>query len=204
MAAVCVWPDHVKHARQRLGRVSTIGLATVINFPHGSDSTKISCEQTGQAIEDGATEIDYVMPYRQLMAGNVVDVESALSSVRRCVPDSIHLKVILETGELQSSQSIRLASNLAIDQGADFIKTSTGKVAKNATLNAAQVMLDVIDKKNRNVGFKPAGGIRTVVDAESYLSLAEEKLGESWCNAAHFRLGASSLLQDALSLAEDA
>ncbi|MGK0231439.1 MAG: deoxyribose-phosphate aldolase, partial [Gammaproteobacteria bacterium] len=158
--------------------------------------------QIEKALGDGATEIDYVMPYRQLLNGKITEVELALNSIRACVPASIHLKVILETGELKTAQNIKMASELAIDCGADFIKTSTGKVVTNATPETAAIMLDVIAKKNRDIGFKPAGGIRTVNDAEKYLQLAEDKLGEAWLNAAHFRIGASGLLQDALNLVE--
>jgi deoxyribose-phosphate aldolase len=202
VAAVCIWPKFIKDAKRHLGSASAINIATVINFPGGSESQHACTAQIEQAIGDGATEIDYVMPYKQLLNGQFSEVELALKSVRACVPAGIHLKVILETGELKTTQTIKMASELAIDCGADFIKTSTGKVETNATPEAAAIMLDVIAKKNRDIGFKPAGGIRTVNDAETYLQLAEGKLGEAWLNAAHFRIGASGLLQDALSLVE--
>ena len=204
VAAVCIWPQFIKEAKQQLGSTSSINIATVINFPSGSESQQSCAEQIEQVISDGATEIDYVMPYTQLLEGNIAEVELALKSARSCIHAGIHLKVILETGELKKPQIIKMASELAIDCGADFIKTSTGKVDTNATLEAAQIMLNVIAKKNRDIGFKPAGGIRTVNDAENYLQLAENILGESWLNAAHFRIGASGLLQDALSHVESA
>ncbi|MFT4727249.1 MAG: deoxyribose-phosphate aldolase [Granulosicoccus sp.] len=202
VAAVCIWPEFIKDAKQHLGAASAINIATVINFPGGSESQHSCTAQIEKALGDGATEIDYVMPYRQLLNGKITEVELALNSIRACVPASIHLKVILETGELKTAQNIKMASELAIDCGADFIKTSTGKVVTNATPETAAIMLDVIAKKNRDIGFKPAGGIRTVNDAEKYLQLAEDKLGEAWLNAAHFRIGASGLLQDALNLVE--
>jgi len=198
VAAVCVWPDFVKDAKQHLKADSEIAIATVINFPQGTEPLKNCIEITETAIADGATEIDYVMPYTQLLEGNTGEVEFSLKSMRDCIPRDIHLKVILETGELKLPETIRSAATLAIDHGADFIKTSTGKVATNATLNAAEIMLEVIATKNSDVGFKPAGGISTVSDADAYLRLAERKLGESWLNKTHFRIGASSLLQDAL------
>jgi len=111
----------------------------------------------------------------------------------------MHLKVILETGELKSVKNIRIAAEMAIEHGADFIKTSTGKVSINATPEAAATMLDVIANKNSAVGFKPAGGIRTLSDAEIYLNLAEERLGNSWVSAERFRFGASGLLDDLLN-----
>jgi deoxyribose-phosphate aldolase len=202
VAAVCIWPEFIKDAKQHLGAASAINIATVINFPGGSESQHLCAAKIEKAIRDGATEIDYVMPYKQLLNGKITEVELALKSTRACVPASIHLKVILETGELKTAQNIKIASELAIDCGADFIKTSTGKVVINATPEAAAIMLDVIAKKNRDIGFKPAGGIRTVNEAEKYLQLAEDKLGEAWLTAAHFRIGASGLLHEALSLVE--
>jgi len=199
VAAVCVWPEFVPAAKQCLGDASNIDIATVINFPDGSESAKVCVSQIEKALAQGATEIDYVLPYRQLLAGDFSKVQIALESVRGGVTDGVHLKVILETGELKNAQNIETASALAIDGGADFIKTSTGKVEVNATPEAAEIMLDVIAKKNPQTGFKAAGGIRTVTDAEMYLKLAEDKFGAPWLNAAHFRIGASGLLQDALN-----
>jgi len=186
VAAICIWPKFVKYAKQHPETSSNINIATVINFPAGSESPDLSTVQIEKAIVDGATEIDYVMPYRQLLSENISAVEIALKSIRRCVPDGLHLKVILETGELKTDEMIRLASALAIDQGADFIKTSTGKVETNATPDAARIMLEEIVKKNVDVGFKPAGGIRTVQDAETYLTLAKEILGNSWVHAGQY------------------
>lgn len=198
VAAICIWPKFVEHARRCLKTTNNINIATVINFPAGSESPDLSTALIEQTIGDGATEIDYVMPYKHLLDGDISAVESTLKSVRECIPTNVHLKVILETGELKTTQNITLASELAIDNGADFIKTSTGKVETNATPAAARTMLETITKKNIDVGFKPAGGIRTVQDAEDYLSIAEEILGDKWVHAGHFRIGASGLLKDAL------
>ena len=139
------------------------------------------------------------MPYRELINGNIIPVASALKTVRNQVPDNKKLKTILETGKLGSDELIRTAATIAIDQGADFIKTSTGKVPINATEESARVMLDAILNAKRKVGFKAAGGIRTLADADVYLRLAEERFGQHWIDSARFRFGASGLLQDALS-----
>jgi len=126
VAAICIWPKFVEHARRCLKTTNNINIATVINFPAGSESPDLSTALIEQTIGDGATEIDYVMPYKHLLDGDISAVESTLKSVRECIPTSVHLKVILETGELKTTQNITLASELAIDNGADFIKTSTG------------------------------------------------------------------------------
>jgi len=202
VAAVCVWPEFVVDARRHLGAVNDVSIATVVNFPSGSESTQHCSNLIEKAIAEGASEIDYVMPYRQLLNGSTSEVQLALKAARDSVPADIHWKVILETGELKTTQNIRMASEIAIDCGADFIKTSTGKVETNATPAAAKIMLEVIAEKNSDVSFKAAGGIRTVSDAESYLKLAEDKLGEAWLNSDHFRIGASGLLQDALGFIE--
>jgi len=201
VAAVCVWPDYVALARDCLQGQTSIGIATVVNFPAGDKSIQTSCALIDTAVLQGATEIDYVMPYQQLLAGNLRNVEANLQAIRSCISGDVHLKVILETGVLGTQEAIRLASEIAIEQGADFIKTSTGKVGINATPEAARIMLEVIASMNKSVGFKPAGGIRSVKDALIYMQIAEQKLGSQWLTPEHFRLGASSLLQDALDQA---
>ena len=199
VAAVCVWPKFIKRAQRQLGTNSHIKIATVINFPSGMESADTCCHAIDLAINNGAHEIDYVLPYQQFLSGDLDNVTSALKRIRTTVPNEVHLKIILETGELKTHEHIKAASELAIDHGAEFIKTSTGKVNINATLAAADTMLDVIANKNPDVGFKPAGGIRTVSDARMYLKLADDKLGSAWLTADHFRIGASGLLQDALA-----
>ncbi len=199
VAALCVWPSFVHQSKTLLGPDSSIKIATVVNFPAGTESINASCEAIDDALEQGADEIDYVMPYTDLLNNNTDVVSKSLAAVRKRVPQSKILKVILETGELGSNDLIRTASEIAIDQGANFIKTSTGKVPVNATANAASIMLRAISQSTRDLGFKAAGGIKTISDASSYLDLADELLGRAWVNAEHFRFGASGLLQNALA-----
>lgn len=199
VAAICIWPEFVSTARELLGTHSPVQIATVVNFPSGDDALPVICSTIETALKDGATEIDYVLPYSALVAGNSGEVARALQRVRKATPDKIKLKVILETGELGTHDLIHEAGKIAIDGGADFIKTSTGKVPVNATVEAASIMLDLIKLTGATVGFKAAGGIKTVRDADIYLKLSEERLGKDWADSAHFRLGASSLLSDALN-----
>lgn len=198
VAAICIWPAFVTTAKKHIG-ASSVGIATVINFPDGEESMKTNCIAIDAALADGADEIDYVLPYQQLIAGKVAKVTNDLKTIRNQIPSNIKLKVILETGVLDAADLIQSAASIAIDQGADFIKTSTGKVPVNATPAAAEIMLDAIANSPENVGFKAAGGIKTVADADCYLNLAEDRLGHDWIDATHFRFGASGLLQNALS-----
>lgn len=198
-AAICIWPRFVAHARGILGSASAIRIATVVNFPSGNMAVAEVVEETRGAIADGADEIDLVIPYRPFLEGNEAAVTQMVEAVRKVCPQAC-LKVIIETGELRDSAHIRRASELAIDAGADFIKTSTGKVAVNATLEAADIMLRVIRDSRKAVGFKPAGGIGTVADADLYLRLAETIMGPNWVMPSTFRFGASSLLDDILAV----
>lgn len=200
VAAVCVYPRFVALARRTLDELGgqTVAVATVTNFPAGNAPLDEVLDQTRQALAEGADEIDVVYPWRALQAG---DADSGFALVRACkalCSDRALLKVILETGELADPALIRQASLDAIDAGADFIKTSTGKVAVNATAEAAQIMLECIAASGTNVGLKPAGGIRTLADARVYLTLAETLNGPRWVAPRHLRLGASSLLGDLL------
>jgi len=198
-AAICIWPRFVALGRQILGDGHPVRIATVVNFPSGALSIGEVLDETHRAVEDGADEIDLVIPYRALMAGDEAAVVAMVEAVREACPHSC-LKTILETGELKESALIGRASHLAIDAGADFIKTSTGKVSVNATLEAADVMLQVIRDSKRRVGFKPAGGISTVADADLYLRLAETVMGPNWTMPSTFRFGASGLLDDILAV----
>ncbi len=202
-AAICIYPRFVPLARKVLREQGTpdIRIATVTNFPHGNDDIAIAVAETRAAIAYGADEVDVVFPWRALKAGDAqcgADLVSACSTL--CHDASILLKVIIESGELQTPALIRQASEIAIDAGADFIKTSTGKVPVNATLESARIMLEVIRDKGvaARVGFKPAGGVRTTEDAAAYLALAAQILGDSWADARHFRFGASGLLNSLL------
>ncbi|MCJ8517897.1 deoxyribose-phosphate aldolase [Pseudorhizobium tarimense] len=198
-AAICIWPRFVAHARKILGSGSSLRIATVVNFPSGNMEVAEVVEETRGAIADGADEIDLVIPYRTFLQGDEAAVTQMVETVRQACPQA-GLKVIIETGELRDSAHIRRASELAIDAGADFIKTSTGKVAVNATLEAADIMLRVIRDSRKSVGFKPAGGIGTVADADLYLRLAETIMGPNWIMPSTFRFGASSLLDDILAV----
>jgi len=198
VAAICVWPEFVSHARQCLGMNSDIEIATVVNFPAGNENASQVCAMIEKSLANGATEIDYVMPYAALIEGKSEEVSRAISTVRKNTPDTIRLKIIVESGILAKKPLIQLASRIAIDEGADFIKTSTGKVPIHATLDAASNMLEVIAAAGGNVGFKASGGIKSVQQACKYLELAENMLGADWVNTSHFRFGASGLLHDAL------
>ena len=138
-------------------------------------------------------------PYRALIAGNETVGHELVSRCKQVCGDKVMLKVIIETGELKDPELIRKASDISIQAGADFIKTSTGKVAVNATPESARIMLQAIkDSGKSNVGFKPAGGIRTAEDAAEHLAIAEEILGKDWVDRNHYRFGASSLLDSLL------
>ena len=195
VAALCIYPRFIPHAKKMLREFGTpaIKLATVVNFPYGEADLDVAVAETRAAIAYGADEVDLVFPYAALMAG---DTSTGVEMVRACKAacgDKL-LKVIIESGELKTDAFIRAASLIAITAGADFIKTSTGKVAVNATLAAAATMLTVIKEAGGHCGFKAAGGVRTVEEAAAYLALADDILGQAWVSPAHFRFGASSLL----------
>lgn len=197
VAAICIWPSFVRHAKNLLGSESSVKIATVVNFPAGNESLNRTCKSIDRALTDGASEIDYVLPYTELIDNKFDKVAGAIKTVRENIPGDACFKVILETG-LLSQNLIHTAAITAIEQGADFIKTSTGKVSVNATPEAAKIMLDAIVNSPADVGFKAAGGIRTTDEADLYLRLAEERCGSHWADPEHFRFGASSLLNDAL------
>ena len=193
-AAVCVWPRHVAHAVEQLWGTNVL-IATVVNFPSGDEAMDDVGAQTRQALADGADEIDLVLPHRALLAGDSAHAAAMVDAVRNVVPPDSHvLKVILETGEIVAPASIRTAAQLAVDHGADFIKTSTGKTPVSATHEATEIMLEVIRDSDRPVGLKPSGGIRTLTDATGYLHQADDVMGAGWATPATFRFGASGLL----------
>jgi deoxyribose-phosphate aldolase len=198
-AAICIWPRFIAHARSILGSGHPVRIATVVNFPSGDLAVAEVVEETKKAVEDGADEIDLVIPYKAFIAGDEAAVTTMVEAVRAACLQST-LKVILETGEIRDMALVRRAAELAIAAGADFIKTSTGKVQVNATLEAADIMLRAIRESKAKVGFKPAGGISTVSDADLYLRLAESILGPNWVMPSTFRFGASSLLDDILAV----
>jgi deoxyribose-phosphate aldolase len=203
VAAVCVWPQMVSRARSQLDGPG-IALATVINFPAGGEDVERAVEDTEEALSDGATEIDLVMPYRAFLGGRHEVAQAMVVAVRDIVDGGRQLKIILETGELADEGSIAAASRLAIEAGADFLKTSTGKVGLGASLPATRVLLEVVRDAGRG-GVKASGGVRTADDAAEYLALADEVMGAGWATPERFRIGASSLVDDLLArLADEA
>lgn len=195
-AAVCVWPDFVEQASSSLAG-SPVRVATVVNFPTGDERPFAVEVITEHVIRDGADEVDLVLPYRAFLADEPAEASDMVRRIRDVAGRDITLKVILETGEFTDLASVRRASALAIEHGADFIKTSTGKSRVSATPAAVDTMLNVIAESDRPVGIKPSGGIRTTEDAALYLGLADQVMGEGWAAPDTFRFGASGLL-DAL------
>ncbi len=193
-AAVCVWPRHVAHAVEQLWGTN-VRVATVVNFPSGDEARDDVVAMTVQALADGADEIDLVLPYRAFLAGDTAQAAAMIDAVRAVVPADSHvLKVILETGELLEPAAIHGAAQLAVDHGADFIKTSTGKTPRSATLEATAIMLGIIQGAGRPVGLKPSGGIRTLADATHFITQADDLMGAGWAAPTTFRFGASGLL----------
>jgi len=199
-AAVCVYPDMVEYVREVVGdNLHVAAVATA--FPSGRAPMEIKLADVAAAVAAGADEIDMVIDRGAFLAGDLAKVHEQIIAVKQAC-GSAHLKVILETGELQTYDNVRRASWLAMDAGADFIKTSTGKVQPAATLPVTLLMLEAVRDyriaTGRQVGVKPAGGIRTSKDAISYLVVVNEVAGEDWLDPDWFRFGASSLLNDLL------
>jgi deoxyribose-phosphate aldolase len=205
-AAVCVYPDMVATAREVLGDSGVHVAAVATAFPSGRAALDIKLADTRDAVEAGADEIDMVIDRGAFLSGRYLDVHDEIVAVREaCVrPDgtSAHLKVIFETGELQTYDNVRRASWLAMMAGGHFIKTSTGKVQPAATLPVTLVMLEAVrdfrEATGTMVGVKPAGGIRTTKDAIKYLVMVNEVAGQDWLDPDWFRFGASTLLNDLL------
>ncbi|MDF1655411.1 MAG: deoxyribose-phosphate aldolase [Coxiellaceae bacterium] len=194
VAAVCIFPQWIEIAKEAL-QASSIRVATVINFPKPALSIDEIQQAIEQAIEQGADELDVVMPYDLLAQGGEARVEMILQRCRQVCGKHI-LKVIIESGALQSKELIQQATQLVVDSGADFVKTSTGKASVGATLSAVETMLTVLQASGAKTGLKLSGGIRTVVSAYEYVQLIERYLGPDVLQPAHFRIGASQLLQD--------
>src|SRR6478735_5134091 len=201
VAALCIYPDMVATAVEALAGTS-IGIASVATaFPTGRTSMAVRLADVAVAVDAGATEIDMVIDRGAFLAGRYGAVFEEIVKVKRAC-DGARLKVILETGELATYDNVRRASWLGLLAGGDFIKTSTGKIAPAATLPVTHVMLEAVRDfraaTGRQVGVKPAGGIRTSKDAIKYLVLVNETVGDDWMNPDWFRLGASTLLNDLL------
>lgn len=198
-AAICIWPRFVATARRHLGPLHPVRIATVVNFPSGDRPVGEVVKETRGAIANGADEIDLVIPWKAFRAGGEGAVRTMISSVRDASPRPVLLKVILETGELGDPRLVEAGSRIALECGADFIKTSTGKVEVNATLETADIMLGVLAQRGGHGGFKPAGGIRTLDDAAAYFAHADRIMGRGWVSSRTFRFGASGLLNDILA-----
>jgi deoxyribose-phosphate aldolase len=199
VAAVCVYPNHVKTAKHILAnsRVKVASVSTA--FPSGNSRLDIKLTDTRYALESGADEIDMVINRGAFLQGDYTQVFDEIAAIKSCC-GLIRLKVILETGELGSLDAVRKASEIAINAGADFIKTSTGKIQPAANMPVTLVMLETIKDHYYNtgkmVGMKPAGGISTAKQAIQYLVMLNETLGRAWLDAQWFRFGASSLAND--------
>ena len=202
VAAICVYPNFAKIVSDTL-QVENVGIACVsAGFPSSQTFQEIKVAETALAIHDGATEIDIVLSVGKFLSGDYESVCDEIQELKSVCGDN-HLKVILETGALKSSENIKKASILSMYSGADFIKTSTGKESPAATPEAAYVMCSAIKeyyaKTGRKIGFKPAGGINTVHDALVYYTIVKEVLGEEWMTNKLFRLGTSRLANLCLS-----
>ena len=215
VAAVCVYPNMIKFAREAV-RDSGIHIASVATaFPSGQYPLKLKLEDVKRCIADGADEIDMVISRGEFLSGDYEYVYNEIKEIKNTCNESaviysekhgikrdVHLKVILETGELETFDNVRKASFIGMLAGGDFIKTSTGKVQPAATLPVTLVMLEAIrdyyNETGIKTGMKPAGGIKTAKDAIAYFVLMNETLGEEWLTADLYRLGASSVLNDIL------
>ncbi len=200
-AAVCVYPDMVATAKQTLGDSGVNVAAVATAFPSGRAAMDIKLADTRDAVEAGADEIDMVIDRGAFLSGRYLDVYEEIVQVKEACGDA-HLKVIFETGELQTYDNVRRASWLAMMAGAHFIKTSTGKVQPAATLPVTLIMLEAVrdfrEQTGQMVGVKPAGGIKTTKDAIKYLVMVNEICGSDWLDPDWFRFGASTLLNDLL------
>ena len=201
VAAVCVYPLLVPVAAEALAGSSVRVAAVATAFPSGQAPLSTRLEEVEWVVAHGADEVDMVINRGAFLAGRYSEVSREIEAVKAACGEA-HLKVILETGELETYDNVRLASELAMRAGADFIKTSTGKAAVNATMPVTLVMLEAIRdyylRTGRAVGMKPAGGIRTAKQALHYLVMVKETLGDAWLTPERFRFGASTLANDLL------
>jgi len=195
VAAVCVYPQFVRQVKEAV-KSTGIRVVTTCNFPHGGTDIDAAVAEAKQAVADDADEIDMVLPFEAYKAGDRKTAMKMVAAIRRTT-EGRTMKVILETAALGDRDIIAAASRDCISAGADFIKTSTGKIEVGATLEASAIMLNAIANVRAalHIGFKPSGGIRTVDDAAGYLYLAERVLGADWISADTFRFGASGLLK---------
>lgn len=202
VAAICVYPTFANLVSTQL-KDTKINTACVAGaFPSGQSSLAIKLNEIEWAIKEGATEIDMVISRGKLIEGNYQEVYDEIVAIKKCCGD-VHLKVIIESGELQNTQNIRIASDLAMYAGADFIKTSTGKISEGATYQSVYIMLNAINDfyktTGKRIGMKPAGGIADIETSTNYLKLVENTVGKDWFNNHLFRFGASRLANNVLN-----
>jgi len=201
VAAVCVYPTMVHIAKKELKGTDVRVASVATAFPSGMATLQAKIDDTKFAVSEGADEVDMVISRGEFLKGNYKYVFDEIGTIKEVCGEA-HLKVILETGELLTYENVRKASNIAMHAGADFIKTSTGKISPAATQPVTLVMLEAIRdyyiKTGRMVGMKPAGGIRKAKEAIQYLVLVNETLGANWLTPEWFRFGASSLANDLL------
>ncbi|WP_159522176.1 deoxyribose-phosphate aldolase [Sunxiuqinia indica] len=202
VAAICVYPNMVRTVKENLNDNNVNIAAVAGGFPGSMSFIEVKVKEARMAVEYGADEIDIVLPLWAFMDGNDLICREEVTTIKQAIGDA-HLKVILETGAIAEPGQIRHASFLAMEAGADFIKTSTGKTSPAATPEAAMEMClaikDFYKKTGKKIGFKPAGGISTSEDAILYLTIVKEILGEKWMTPSLFRIGASRLANNLLS-----
>jgi deoxyribose-phosphate aldolase len=202
VAAICVYPTFAKIVAAKLSKTKVNTACVAGAFPSGQSSIEIKLSEVNWAIAEGATEIDMVISRGKLLEGKYQEVFDEIVAIKKCC-GTVHLKVIIESGELQNAQNIRIASDLAMYAGADFIKTSTGKISEGATYNSVYIMLcaikDFYTTQGMKVGMKPAGGISDIPTAINYLKIVENTVGKDWLKPQLFRFGASSLATAVLS-----
>lgn len=202
VAAICVYPKFVAQVIDQFSG-TPIKVATVANFPAGTASLDSVLEDIKRSIAAGATEIDVVFPYVRYFSGDKQYARSLIQACRAACGPDITLKVILESGSFSDLATLTSASEDAIKAGADFIKTSTGKVKVGATMEAAGTMLHVIQKMQpilkRQIGLKVSGGIQTIAEAVQYMNLAAKIVGQDWVDKTTFRIGTSKLVDDIMA-----
>jgi deoxyribose-phosphate aldolase len=190
VAALCVYPEWVERVAG-----AGVAVAAVVAFPEGPDDPPAAAREAAEAVAAGAAEIDVVVPWRAFLGGADDAIGRTVEAVRAAVGEAIVVKAILETGSLPDAETIRAAGVAALEAGADFLKTSSGKVGPGASPAAVRELLEVVLAGGRG-GVKASGGIRTAEEAQAYVDLAGEVMGPGWVAPARFRFGASSLVDD--------
>jgi len=201
VAAVCVWPRFVAQAKAALAGTK-VRIATVVNFPTGSEPRPDVLVAVRKALADGADEIDLVFPYVEWLRGEKVKAATMVAAAKAICGPKVPLKVILESGHYTDMARLAAACAEVIDAGGDMLKTSTGKIATGATPEAARTLLEASRKAPREIGVKISGGVRTLADARAYLEIADRIRGASWPRPDTFRFGASGLLDALLAALE--